>query len=310
MEYLFWCNSSDMCACFDENKAFRNMSFIPREVILYDAHRIPGRADRYYGGVAVLTYKKMLGFGVNPLYFTRSCLSSNILIVAIEPVRTTITETKIMGVVSINIHNSKTMEIDVIGTRSHHTAIGTHLLDLVFDAARKCEFNICFLKSVPNAMRFYLKSNFTYLGTTKYDPLFVIDLNADVNLQLKPTLQRQNSGNEIIMDRVKVSDVENEMVTDEDKAAGFGIKRNIDLKQFIEIWKKLKTYQPWEWLQTHRQLSTFGVGYYVKSKHNISAKFSYGKSPKADNKTPASATFKRVQTRLNNGLGSRTRRTP
>ena len=309
MEYLFWCDRSDMCACFDENKGFRNMSFIPREVITDYANRIPGRPDRYYGGIAVLSYKNMLGFGVNPEYFVRACLSSNILIVAVEPVQTTITQTKIMGVVSINIHNSKTMEIDVIGTRSHHTAIGTHLLDIVFDAARKCEFNICFLKSVPNAMRFYLKSNFTYLGTTKHDPVFVMDLNADVNLQLKPRLQRQNSGNQILMERVKVADVENEMVTDEDKAEGFGIKRNIDMKKFIETWKTLKTYQPWEWLHEHRQLSTFGVGYYVKSKHHISAKFSYGKSPKAANKTPASATFKRVQTRLNNGLGTR-RRSP
>jgi hypothetical protein len=298
-----------MCSCFDENKAFRNMSFIPREVIIDYANRIPGRPDRYYGGIAVLSYKKMLGFGVNPLYFVRACLDSNILIVAIESGGKKITQTKIMGVVAVNIHNSNTMEIDVIGTRSHHTSVGTHLLDVLFDAARDCEFNICFLKSVPNAMRFYLKSNFTYLGTTKYDPIFVIDLNADVNLQLKPTLHRQNSGNEILMERVKVVDVENEMITDEDKATGFGIRRNLDLKKIIETWKKLKTNQPWEWLHSHRQLSTFGVGYYAKSKHHITERFSYGKSPKADNK-PASATFKTIQTRLNNGLGSRTRRSP
>ena len=306
MEYLFWCNKSDMCACFDTNPQFRNMSFIDREVILYDAHRIPGRPNRFFGGVAVLSYKNMLGFGVSPEYFVRSCLLSNILIVAVEPVQTTITKTKIMGVVSINIHNSKTFEIDVIGTRSHHTAIGTHLLNLIFDAARKCEFNICFLKSVPNAMRFYLKSNFTYLGTTKTDPVFAIDLSTDINLQLKPTLQRQNSGNDMTMDRVRVVEVENEMITDEDKASGFGIKRNIDLNKMIELWGKLKFNQPWEWLQQNRQLSTFGSGFYVKSKHNISEKFSYGKSPKANKtKTPASATFKRIKTRLNNGMGTR-----
>jgi hypothetical protein len=50
-----------MCACFDTNPQFRNMSFIDREVILYDAHRIPGRPNRFFGGVAVLSYKNMLG---------------------------------------------------------------------------------------------------------------------------------------------------------------------------------------------------------------------------------------------------------
>ena len=288
MEFLFWCQKSDMCSCFDNNPNFTNMSFLTESrITMVDGEfPIPGRPDRWYGGIYVLSWHRMLAIGVNPDYLEKACKRNNVLIVAIEKNvgnnKIDIYNRKILGIVTLKLHSNKVMEIDVIGVRTHHVNVGTTLLKLVCDAAKECEYNICFLKSVSNAMRFYLKSGFTYLGTTKTDPLFVLDLTTYEDFHTRPRLQRQNTGNNYMIDHFTVEEVETQFIQQEDDLARQrGIRRYIKLNELIEEWNHLKTGRRWEWLHANKIRTRSGQGYYVPYL-KLTSPFVEGKSPKPD----------------------------
>jgi len=312
MDFLFWCKDSNMCSCFDSNRNFRNMSFTKRDTIVDGESPIPGRAERWYGGIHILSWHRMLAVGVNPDYLEKSCKRNNVLIVAIEKDGTNpedIYNKKILGIVTLKLHSDKVMEIDVIGVRTHHVNIGTILLKLVCDAAKECEYNICFLKSVPNAMRFYLKSGFTYVGTTRTDPIFALDLTTYNDFNTKPRLQRQNTGNNYFYDQFTVQEVETQFIeTDDSLAKGKGIKRYIKLNEMVDEWNELKTGQRCGWLYDKRVPTRSRQGYYIPIMKRTSP-FVEGKSPKASMPLASvkAVTFKSVP--LHNTTRLRTGRT-
>jgi hypothetical protein len=284
MDFLFWCKDPHLCTCFDENKNFKNMSYTTRLPIVDGEYPIPGRAERWYGGIHILSWHRMLAVGINPDYLEKSCKRNTILIVAIENTGNNdedIYNKKILGIVTLKLHSDKVMEIDVIGVRTHHANIGTILLKLVCDSAKKCEYNICFLKSVPSAMRFYLKSGFTYLGTTKLDPIFALDLTTYNDFNTRPRLQRQNTGNNYFYDRYTVQEVESQFIEQEDELArNRGIKRYIKLNEIVNDWNTLKTGQRCEWMYERRVPTRSRQGYYIPH-IKLTSPFVEGKSPKA-----------------------------
>ena len=162
MEFFYWC-SHPLCPCFDQYPEFQNMSVVPRELIVRNTYPIPGRGQHIYGGIYQLARHKMLGVGINPDYILNACLNDNILLVAVEPVTTTITKTKILGFVSLNIHNSRCIEINVIASRNNHGGVGTTLMFHALRIARSCGFSVCFLKALVPAMEFLAKQGFTVI---------------------------------------------------------------------------------------------------------------------------------------------------
>jgi hypothetical protein len=68
------------------------MSVVPREIIVRGTHPT-GHGAHLYGGIYQLARHNMLGVGINPDYILDACMHDDILIVAVEPITTTITQT-------------------------------------------------------------------------------------------------------------------------------------------------------------------------------------------------------------------------
>jgi len=250
MEFLYWCSHS-LCPCFDDYPEYRNMSVVPRETIVRGTHPT-GQGRHLYGGIYQLARHNMLGVGINPEYILHACMNDDILIVAVEPITSTITQTKILGFVSLNIHNNRCIEINVIASRNNHGGVGTTLMYHILKIARTCGFSVCFLKALVPAMEFYIKSNFTYLGT-KEGPVFAMDLTTDLSLRARPHMQRQNSLEESAPDNRRLEEVEATIVNPENAMEkGYFFPRDIPLDEYIDDISKLRRGKPWKWLQDRR----------------------------------------------------------
>ena len=297
MEFFYWC-SHPLCPCFDQYPEFQNMSVVPRELIVRNTYPIPGRGQHIYGGIYQLARHKMLGVGINPDYILNACLNDNILLVAVEPVSTTITKTKILGFVSLNIHNSRCIEINVIASRNNHGGVGTTLMFHALRIARSCGFSVCFLKALVPAMEFYIKSGYTYLGT-KDGPVFAIDLNKDLALRPRPHMQRQNSIEQGPEDNRTVEELEATMVNPENAMEkGYYFPRNIPLQQYIIDIGKLKRGAQWKWLHDTRVKER---GLFIPTDVNVEyVKHSWGKEAKVKS---ARKSVRTVRTYLNKGIG-------
>jgi hypothetical protein len=297
MEFFYWC-SHPLCPCFDQYPEFQNMSVVPRELIVRNTYPIPGRGQHIYGGIYQLARHKMLGVGINPNYILNACLNDNILLVAVEPVSTTITKTKILGFVSLNIHNSRCIEINVIASRNNHGGVGTTLMFHALRIARSCGFSVCFLKALVPAMEFYIKSGYTYLGT-KDGPVFAIDLNKDLALRPRPHMQRQNSIEQGPEDNRTVEELEATMVNPENAMEkGYYFPRNIPLQQYIIDIGKLKRGAQWKWLHDTRVKER---GLFIPTDVNVEyVKHSWGKEAKVKS---ARKSVRTVRTYLNKGIG-------
>jgi hypothetical protein len=240
----------------------------------------------------------MLGVGINPDYILNACLNDDILLVAVEPVTTTITKTKILGFVSLNIHNSRCIEINVIASRNNHGGVGTTLMFHALQIARSCGFNICFLKALVPAMEFYIKSGFTYLGT-KEGPVFAMDLTKDLSLRPRPHMQRQNSIEQGPEDNRTVEEVEATLVNPVNAMEkGYYFPRNIPLQQYIIDIGKLKRGSHWKWLHDTRVRER---GLFIPTDVNVEyVKHSWGKEAKVKS---ARKSVRTIRTYLNKGIG-------
>ena len=250
MEFLYWC-SHPLCPCFDNYPDYRNMTVVPRETIVRGTHPT-GQGRHLYGGIYQLARHNMLGVGINPEYILNACMNDDILIVAVEPITSTITQTKILGFVSLNIHNSRCIEINVIASRNNHGGVGTTLMYHILRLARSCGFSVCFLKALVPAMEFYIKSNFTYLGT-KEGPVFAMDLTTDLSIRARPHMQRQNSLEESAVDNRSIEEVESTIVNPENAMEkGYFFPRDIPLEEYIHDIGKLQRGKRWKWLHDRR----------------------------------------------------------
>ena len=302
MEFFYWC-SHPLCPCFNQYPEFNDMSVVPRELIVRNTYPIPGRGQHIYGGIYQLARHNMLGVGINPEYILNACLNDNILLVAVEPVTTTITQTKILGFVSLNIHNARCIEINVIASRNNHGGVGSTLMFHALKIARSCGFSVCFLKALVPAMEFYIKSNFTYLGT-KEGPVFAMDLTKDLSLRPRAHMQRQNSIEQGPVDNRTLEEVEATLVNPENAMEkGYYFPRNIPLDKYIHDIGKLKSGAPWKWLHDTRVRER---GLFIPTDVNVEyVKHSWGKEAKVKS---ARKSVRTVRTYLNMGLRNRTRR--
>lgn len=303
MEFFYWCNHP-LCPCFDQYPEFKNMSVVPRELIVRNTYPIPDQGQHIYGGIYQLARHKMLGVGINPDYILNACLNDHILLVAVEPVRTTITKTKILGFVSLNIHNSRCIEINVIASRNNHGGVGTTLMFHALQIARSCGFSVCFLKALVPAMEFYIKSGFTYLGT-KDGPVFAMDLTKDLAFRPRPHMQRQNSIEQGPEDNRSLEEVELTMVNPENAMEkGYYFPRNIPLQRYITDIGKLKRGGHWKWLHDTRVKER---GLFIPTDVNVEyVKHSWGKEAKVKS---ARNSVRTIRTYLNKGIGkSKSRR--
>jgi len=214
----------------------------PRVEYIDGAHMYPDR-KHIYGGIYNLSTQGMIGYGINPDYLRASCKHDDILIIAVERGKS-IQTTKILGCLTAIIHNSRCIEINNIGTRSHHGGIGTNLMHHLLEASRHCGFSVCILKSLVSAMIFYFKSGFVYLGTSKSilgeaEPVFAINLNQTI--PERPHLQRQNSTELVTLDSRSLQEIEEELEP-------FPIPRNIPLERYIRDIGRLDEGEPWDFL--------------------------------------------------------------
>jgi hypothetical protein len=214
----------------------------PRVEYIDGAHMYPDR-KHIYGGIYNLSMHGMIGYGINPDYLRASCKHDDILIIAVERGKS-IQTTKIVGCLTAIIHNSRCIEINNIGTRSHHGGIGTNLMHHLLEVSRHCGFSVCILKSLVPAMIFYFKSGFVYLGTSKSilgeaEPVFAINLNQSI--PQRPHLQRQNSTELVSLDARSLQEIEKELEP-------FPIPRNIPLERYIRDIGRLEQGEPWEFL--------------------------------------------------------------
>jgi hypothetical protein len=303
MEFLYWCNPSQpnhspICECFYKYADFRDMSVVPRDLLVRHTYPIPGRGQHIYGGIYQLARYKMLGVGINPDYILNAALNDDILLVAVEPITTTITKTKILGFVSLNIHNERCIEINVIASRNNHGGVGTTLMYHVLKAARQCGFNVCILKALVPAMEFYMKSNFTYLGT-KDGPVFAMDLGTDLTVRPRAHMQRQNSIEQSPEDNRPLEEVEAQLVDPVNAMEkGYYFPRNIPLREYVDDIGKLKRGAPWKWLQDTRVHVKGGL--FIPTDVNVEyVKHSWGKEAKV---TRARNSVRTVRTYLNRGI--------
>lgn len=298
MEFLYWC-SHPLCPCFDTYPNYRNMSIIPRETLIRGTHPT-GEGKHLYGGIYQLARYNMLGVGINPNYILDACTHDDILIVAVEPITTTITETKILGFVSLNIHNPRCIEINVIASRNNHGGVGTTLMYHILHIARKCKFNVCFLKALIPAMEFYVKSNFTYLGT-KEAPVFAMDLTTDLTLKARAHIQRQDS---LILDEPdtrKLEELEATIINPENAMEkGYYFPRNIPLDKYIRDIGHLKPGKPWKWLHDTRVKE---VGLFIPTDVDVKyVKHSWAKEKKVKKLKSARNSVRTIRTYLNKGI--------
>jgi hypothetical protein len=214
----------------------------PRVEYIDGAHMYPDR-KHIYGGIYKLSMHGMIGYGINPDYLRASCKHDDILIIVVERGKS-IQTTKILGCLTAIIHNSRCIEINNIGTRSHHGGIGTNLMHHLLEVSRHCGFSVCVLKSLVSAMIFYFKSGFVYLGTSKSilgeaEPVFAINLNQTI--PERPHLQRQNSTELVTLDTRSLQEIEKELEP-------FPIPRNIPLERYIRDIGRLDEGEPWDFL--------------------------------------------------------------
>lgn len=286
MEILLWCENRELCDCFVQNPELRIMT-IQRSSIINPVFPIPGRPDHFYGGIHELARRRMLGNGINPSYLSNACRRDDFLLVAIErrddleiPIEDSFSTCKVLGVLAGKIHNLRCMEIDIIGSRTNHLGVGSTLMYHALNTGRNCGISVAMLKALPNAMSFYIKNNFTYLGTADL-PVFVMDLLVDFNIQPRANMQRQNSA---IIDPVvelKVEEIEQQHVFDETNAMekGHYMNRDIPLDDYIQNISELGDGNSWMKMIESRVRCKGGHGYYVPSDH--SAPYIPGRSDKA-----------------------------
>ena len=305
MEFLYWCNPNQgpLCECFNGYSDFRDMSVVPRDLLVRHTYPIPGRGQHIYGGIYQLARHKMLGVGINPDYILDACLNDDMLLIAVEPITSNITKTKILGFVSLKIHNSRCIEINVIASRNNHGGVGTTLMYHILKAARHCGFSVCFLKALVPAMEFYMKSNFTYLGT-KEGPVFAMDLTTDLSIRRRPHMQRQNSLEQSAEDTRPLEEVEATLVNPTNAMEkGYYFPRNIPLRDYITEIGKLKAGAPWKWLHDTRVREN---GLFVPTDVNVEyVKHSWGKEVRVKR---AKNSVRTVRTYLNKGLRSKSKK--
>ena len=301
MEFLYWCNH-EFCPCFDNYTGYIKMENSRNDYI----EGIHYNEPNIYGGIVTLSILGMLGYGIQPRYVRDSCKHDDILIIAVER-GPTIETTKILGFITAIIQNKRCIEINIIGSRSGHSGIGSTLMYHLLEVSRNCGFSVCILKSLVHAMTFYLKSGFTYLGTSRSilgdaDPIFAINLN-DSSIIARPHLQRQNSTEPIILDNRSLEEIEQSIY--------HTIPRNIPLDRYIDQIGSLKPGEPWDFLYNRIETPLGFVSNGGHSVHDRSRGRSRGRSRSRNqtrNKGIGNRTVSRHENRSRNkGIGSRGR---
>jgi hypothetical protein len=151
-------------------------------------------------------------------------------------------------------------------------------------------------------MEFYMKSNFTYLGT-KDGPVFAMDLTKDLSFRPRAHMQRQNSIEQGPEDNRTVEEVELTMVNPENAMEkGYYFPRNIPLQRYITDIGKLKRGGHWKWLHDTRVKER---GLFIPTDVNVEyVKHSWGKEAKIKS---ARKSVRTIRTYLNKGIGRRSR---
>lgn len=134
----------------------------------------PGVRNHYYGGIVKACLNHSIAAGLHVPYIARAAHTCDLLVVAIEKREDTsipydpeeFKRRRIAGFTCINLIRKNIFEIDVIGTRTNHIGVGGALIKALCAHGKNVGLKYCWLNSVPNAVSFYLKMGFIYLGHT------------------------------------------------------------------------------------------------------------------------------------------------
>jgi hypothetical protein len=233
--------------------------------------------NHYYGGIIPMCLNYSIAVGLQAPYIARTAHTCDLLVVAVEK-RENIVEPynqeelkhkRIAGFVCINLIRKNIFEIDVIGARTNHMGVGGSLVKILCEHGKNVGLKYCWLNSVPNAVTFYLKLGFIYMGHTitsgikKGYMLFELK-NAEKGPHTKMIRQRGNSVN---LSEIKekgnpnMSAVEARNITDDNLDIIEDINLYIDtLSKSEEAQYKLKQFMVPITLTGSRKID----GYYIR----------------------------------------------
>jgi hypothetical protein len=228
VEYLFWTNLNkttpskpplnNFAETLKNNPNFIDCNHIDPHYILNvyypftpeDKAKYKEKRNHYYGGIVPLCLNYSIAAGLEVRFVEPECRKSDLLVVAIEaredkslPYDPENFKNRRIAVFScINLIRNNMIEIKVIGARTNYKKGGGSLVKTLCSHGKqhmKGKF-YCWLNALPNAVKFYLKVGFTYIGSEgegkEARGFMLYDMGEAMNNVVRnKVIQRKNSTN-------------------------------------------------------------------------------------------------------------------